>query len=255
MTFILKCDIENIIDLPTFAINSISLKSLHSRECMIDLVQLKISSLHNLIELIIKNTLDKKILIISILKFNDEVINKYIVRLLNASRTYFYIYGKISTTIICKIIHFKQIKNILHLVIYNNLDIDILLYTLLLLYFIEINKKLVYKYSPSISNSKRKYLYDNNNISFVLCKKIMDFDNYKFDIINTEYNYYDIFLQNKNTNVTIHNNLEQEKLKQELTTLKDEVKIYKNIVNKLILEMEKINQQNDLLEKLKELIK
>ena len=65
MTFILKRDIENIIDLPTFAINSISIKS---GNCMIDSVQLEISSLHNLIESIIKNTPNKKILIISILK-------------------------------------------------------------------------------------------------------------------------------------------------------------------------------------------
>ena len=107
----------------------------------------------------------------------------------------------------------------------------------------------------SDSGTHNQHQYDITNITFILCKKIMNFDNYKFDIINTEYNYYDIFLQNKNTNVTIHNNLEQEKLKQEVTTLKDEVKIYKNIVNKLILEIEKINQQNVLLEKLKELIK
>jgi len=251
MTYLLKSNINNITHLPTFTIQSVSVLQ---DGININNIKLDISPLHNLILDIIKNTSDKKLLIISILKFNNEVINNFREDINNMdANTQIYINNMDANTQIynnnkniSKILYFKQITNILHLVIYNNLDIDILLYSLLVLYYIEINDKLNYNYFVNHHGA------NHQNISFRLCEQIINFNNYKFNIINTKHNYYNLFLQNQNS---IHNTLELVKFETQITSLTDEVKIYKNIVNKLILEMEKINQQNDLLEKLKELIK
>jgi len=251
MTFFLKSNIKDITDLPTCGIKSVSIDTNNGNiPITINSIDLKISPFHNLISDIIK-ICDKKLLIISILKFNDQVINNEIITILNDYKLPVYSHYTCTDHFnnfnmhMCKIIHFKQITNILHLVIYNNLDIDILLYTLLFLYYIKINVNL------GSCNDYNKNCPDRS----ILIQKIINFDKYKFNIINTENNYYDIFLQNQNTDISIHNNSEIENLKSQISSLKDEVKIYKNIVNKLIEEMNKINEQNNLLEELKKLIK
>lgn len=118
------------------------------------------SELKNLIDYIILNEPKKKELIITLVKYNNYEFNDFLLDKIKFKKNIF----------------FQYIKNIIHLVIFNQLDINIILYDLLLCYYLKNHlEKLDDKYFKTFSY---KYSYNRINLNFTYEYEYIFLNNY-----------------------------------------------------------------------------
>ena len=234
----------------------------------IDKNELENSELYNYITTLITsinfNKLKKKKLILSLLNFNDNILNKIILNTIIEKKYIFNNHIKLN---------FDETNiphNILHFVIFYNLDIDILLYVLLLLYYLHdkdiifinsdndifnypwnnTNNKLLIKFNDNIIiNNNEDIIYKNGNYSEInkleysdtlyksisiyklLCYKILEYDQYNLNNINYnyDYNYEELFINNIKLNDTKY------LLNIEINSIKTNIILLKSIIILILL--------------------
>lgn len=142
--------------------------------------------------------LNKKKLILLLLEYNLNEINENIIIVLKKINIKLIIDGNLNKAIL-----FGSINNILHLVVFNNLSIDILLTTLLLYYYLkETEIENTFVLNSWITIKKNNYI-DIKEINgqycgygYIICYDIVNYSDYKFDIIEFNFNHNYIELLN-----------------------------------------------------------
>ena len=220
------------------------------------------SELKSYIDIIIntRTILEKKYLILSLLNYNNNIFNNFIIKVLLFNKF-------IKNNNITLFLTEEYIPlNILHFIIFYNLNLDNLLYVLLLLYYIydkdifsyetvmgednkiklDINNLNYIYYNIIWLNNQSGKIYKSINIGLYICDKIINFNDYNLDNINKnfDYNYEDIFLNDITINYIPNkfdkldnNNLLNNKITEDLNNYKNE----NNILLKVISELENYN--------------
>jgi len=274
---------KNINDLPIFNCSI----GLNISNITINNVDYPDSTLKNLIDSIIKkcyfcnDTLNTNVYLIqSLLKHDNGKLNNYLIRIFHNYRTISQYYNSykyngyvIHRTIfdnpndtsldykkLYQIIFYNNMANVIQLVIFSGLKSEILLETLLIIYYLidklsKITDKNVlslieYIICENIFEDKTLdytipcFKLDYNNLIDRFGMNKISFDDYIIDRYKSnEYSQNDT--ENKNKIILLCNKIDK---------LETEISVYKELINKLIVKISKIEEKNDIIAELKQLL-